>query len=53
MTREGQWWLAAQPVPPCAREQISVALAMNDALDPRLATLNKELRAYARRPQAG
>ena len=52
MTDEGQRWLAAQPLPACARQQVTVALAMIDALDAQLAPLNKELRAYARR-QAG
>jgi transposase len=49
MTAEGQRWLAAQPLPACAREQVTVALAMIDALDARLAPLTRELRAYARR----
>src|SRR4051795_2104876 len=49
MTGEGQRWLAAQPLPPCAREQVKVALAMIDALDAQLAPLTRELRAYARR----
>jgi transposase len=49
MTGEGRRWLAAQPLPPCAREQVTVALAMIDALDVQLAPLNRELRAYARR----
>ena len=49
MTGEGQRWLAAQPLAACAREQITVALAMIDALDLQLAPLNKQLRAYARR----
>ena len=49
MTGEGQRWLGAQPLPACAREQITVALAMIDALDAQLAPLNKQLRAYARR----
>jgi transposase len=49
MTGEGQRWLAAQPLPACAREQVTVALAMIDALDAQLAPLNRELRAYARR----
>jgi hypothetical protein len=31
MTGEGRRWLAAQPLPACAREQITVALAMLDA----------------------
>jgi transposase len=32
MTGEGQRWLAAQPLPACAREQVTVALAMIAAL---------------------
>ena len=49
MTGEGRQWLAAQPLPASAREQVTVALAMIDALDVQLAPLDKELRAYARR----
>jgi transposase len=49
MTGEGQRWLAAQPLSACAREQVTVALAMIDALDVQLAPLTKQLRAYARR----
>ena len=49
MTGEGRRWLAAQPLPGCAREQVTVALAMIDALDRQLAPLDKELRAYGRR----
>jgi transposase len=45
-------WLASQPLPAAAREQVTVALAMIDALEAQLAPLDKELRAYARR-QAG
>ena len=52
MTGEGREWLAVQPLPPAAREQITVAVATVDALDRQLARLDKELRAYARR-QAG
>jgi transposase len=52
MTREGLSWLAAQPLPVAAREQVTVALKMIDALDRQLAPLDKELRSYARR-QAG
>ena len=52
MTGEGREWLAVQPLPAAAREQITVAIAMVDALDRQLAPLDKELRAYARR-QAG
>jgi transposase len=49
MVGDGREWLAAQPLPPTAREQITVALAMIDALDAQIAPLDKELRAYARR----
>jgi transposase len=49
MTGEGRNWLAAQPLAACAREQVTVALAMIDALDLQLAPLDKELRAFARR----
>jgi len=52
MTEDGLNWLAAQPLPAGAREQIQVALSMIDALDSQLAPLDKELRAFARR-QAG
>ena len=52
MTGEGQRWLAAQPLPACAREQVTVALAMIDALDMQLAPLTKQLRAYARANRA-
>jgi transposase len=49
MTGEGRSWLAAQPLPVAAREQITIALSVIDALDRQLAPLDKELRAYARR----
>jgi transposase len=49
MTADGRRWLAEQPVPAVAREQITVAIAMVDALDVQLAPLDRELRAYARR----
>ena len=45
----GLEWLAAQPLSACAREQVTIALAMIDALDIQLAPLDKELRGYARR----
>jgi transposase len=45
----GLGWLAAQPLPACAREQVTVALAMIEALDARLVPLDKELRAFAAR----
>jgi transposase len=49
MTRGGRAWLASQPVPESAREQVAVAIAMVDALDAQLGPLDRELRAYARR----
>jgi len=49
ITGDGQRWLAAQPLPACARDQVTVALSMIGALDAQLAPLNRELRAYARR----
>ena len=49
MTAEGLQWLKAQPLAGGAREQVTVALGMIDALDAQLAPLDKELRAYARR----
>jgi transposase len=52
MTNDGREWLAAEPMPEIAREQIGIALAMINSLDQQMAPLNKELRAYARR-QAG
>jgi transposase len=52
MTADGRAWLAAQQLPETAREQVTVAIVMVDALDRQLAPLDRELRAYARR-QAG
>jgi transposase len=49
---DGRDWLAAQPLPAAAREQVTVALGMIDALEAQIAPLDRELRAYARR-QAG
>jgi transposase len=49
---DGRDWLAAQPLPVAAREQVTVALGMIDALEAQIAPLDRELRAYARR-QAG
>jgi len=45
----GLAWLEGQRLAPCAREQVTIALAMIDALEQQLAPLDKELRAYARR----
>jgi transposase len=52
LTRESRAWLAAQSLPAVAQEQITVALAMIDALDLQMGPIERELRAYARR-QAG
>jgi transposase len=49
MTTEGRAWLAQVPLPETAREQVTVALAMVDALDVQLRPLDRELRAHARR----
>jgi transposase len=52
MVGDGREWLAAQSLPAAAREQVTVALGMIDALEARLAPLDRELRSYACR-QAG
>jgi Transposase len=52
MVGDGREWLAAQPLPETAREQVTVALAMIDAVDLQMRPIEKQLRAYARR-QAG
>src|SRR3954453_3575350 len=49
MTGEGRQWLAAQPLPVTAREQVTVGLSVIDALDRQLAPLDNALRTYARR----
>jgi transposase len=49
MTAESRAWLAGLALPPVAREQISVALAMIDAHEAQLGPLDRELRNYARR----
>ena len=46
---DGREWLAAQPLPAAAREQVTVALAMIDGIEVQIAPLDKELRAYAQR----
>jgi len=48
MVGDGRDWLAAQPLPEAARQQITVALAMIDALEVQVAPLSRQLRAYAR-----
>jgi hypothetical protein len=49
MTRERRAWLAGQALPETAREQVTVAIAMIDALEVQIAPIDRELRAYARR----
>ena len=47
LTLAGRQWLAAQPLPAAAREQITVALAVIDALEIQLAPMDQRLRAFA------
>jgi len=49
LTGEGREWLAAQPLSEAAREQVTVALQMIEALELKLAPIDTQLRAYARR----
>ena len=49
LTAENRAWLQQLPLPAAGREQIAVALGMVDAVDARVAPLDKELRGYARR----
>jgi transposase len=49
LTRENRAWVERAALPDTAREQVTVALAMIDALDVQLAPIDRELRAYARR----
>jgi transposase len=46
---ENRAWIEQLPLPAAGREQITVALGMIDALEVRVAPLDKELRSYARR----
>ena len=49
LTGMGREWLSSLELPATAREQVTVALQMINAVDPQLAPMDKELRAYARR----
>jgi transposase len=49
MTGEGREWLDAQPLPAAAREQVTVAVTMINALDVQLDPLTTRLCDYARR----
>src|SRR3954451_11765403 len=52
LTSNNRAWLEALELPGSAREQVTVALQMIDALDAQSAPITRELRRYARR-QAG
>jgi transposase len=49
LTGENRAWLEALELPDVAREQVTVALQMIDALDAQSAPITRELRLYARR----
>ncbi|MGO9898716.1 MAG: IS110 family transposase [Solirubrobacteraceae bacterium] len=49
MVGEGRDWLNAQPLPEAAREQVTVALAVINALERQIAPMDAQLRPYARR----
>jgi transposase len=49
LTGENRAWLIELDLPETAREQITVALTMIDALDAQSAPITRELRLYARR----
>jgi transposase len=49
LTSEKRQWLARQKLPAAAREQITIALEMIEALDLQLAPFDAALRTYARK----
>lgn len=49
LTQENRHWLENAPLSAAAREQVTVALQMIDALGAQLVPITDELRAYARR----
>jgi transposase len=49
LTRANRAWVERAALPATAREQIAVAVALIDALDVRLAPIDRRLRAHARR----
>jgi transposase len=49
MVGDGRDWLDAQSLPETARQQITVAIAIVDALERELAPVTRELRFYTRR----
>ncbi|MBV9534460.1 MAG: IS110 family transposase [Solirubrobacterales bacterium] len=48
MRRPAREWLARLALPATAREQVTVALELSDALDAKLPAIDRQLRAYAR-----
>ena len=52
LSGEGRAWLQDVELPDAAREQITVAITMTEALNAQIAPLDRQLRLYARR-QAG
>jgi transposase len=46
---ESRAWLAGLALPPAAREQITIALSLIDALDAQLVPLDQQLRDHAKR----
>jgi transposase len=49
LTRANRAWVQELPLTAAAREQVTVALAMIDAVEGQLAPISRELRAYAHR----
>ena len=49
MTADGRDWLDALVLPEAARQQVTVAREMVDALEAQVAPLDRQLRSYARR----
>ena len=52
LTVEKRQWLQELPLPAAAREQVTVALTVIDALDAQSEPLTRELRAYGLASQA-
>jgi len=52
LSNEGRAWLEQVELPDAAREQITTAITMTEALNAQIAPLDRQLRLYARR-QAG
>jgi len=48
LSGEGRAWLEQVELPDAAREQITVAIAMSEALNVQIAPLDRQLRLYAR-----